>query len=82
VPVVTVRDRGPGVPEADRELIFDRFTRGSASTQEGGFGLGLAIGRELAVRMGGSLDLLDSQDGGAVFALELPRAAGDRSGDA
>jgi signal transduction histidine kinase len=82
VPVVTVRDRGPGVPEADRELIFDRFTRGSASTQEGGFGLGLAIGRELAVRMGGSLDLLDSQDGGAVFALELPRAAGNRSGDA
>jgi signal transduction histidine kinase len=68
---VEVCDEGPGVPEADRERIFERFQRGSATTNEGGFGLGLAIGRELAERQGGSLELLDSAVG-ARFALRLP----------
>jgi signal transduction histidine kinase len=71
---VTVTDSGPGVPPVDRERIFNRFTRGSLSTQEGGFGLGLAIGRELAERMGGSLALVDAP-AGAAFALVLPRNA-------
>src|ERR671936_700333 len=48
-------DEGPGVPAEDRERIFERFERGSAPSGEGGFGLGLAIGRELAQRMGGEL---------------------------
>jgi signal transduction histidine kinase len=68
---VEVCDEGPGVPEGDRERIFERFQRGSATTNEGGFGLGLAIGRELAERQGGSLELLDSAVG-ARFALRLP----------
>ena len=45
---------GPGVDDHDRDLIFERFDRGSAQSGEGGFGLGLAIGRELAERMGGT----------------------------
>lgn len=60
---VVVRDDGPGVPPGERERIFERFTRGSdAASRGGGFGLGLAIGRELAIRMGGDLELLDDHE--------------------
>jgi signal transduction histidine kinase len=52
-----VYDEGPGVPEPDRQRIFERFQRGSTTAGQGGFGLGLAIGRELAVRMNGELRL-------------------------
>jgi signal transduction histidine kinase len=61
---LSVSDAGPGVAEEERELIFERFQRGSASGGRGGFGLGLAIGRELAGRMGGSLSLLDRIEAG------------------
>jgi len=69
---VSVRDRGPGVPRDEQELIFERFGRGGA-TSDGGFGLGLAIGRELASRMGGQLRL-DDVDSGASFTLSLAGA--------
>jgi signal transduction histidine kinase len=68
---IEVRDRGHGIPAAERELIFDRFQRGSGRGDEGGFGLGLAIGRELATRMGGSLELVDDTGPGAAFRLRL-----------
>jgi signal transduction histidine kinase len=68
---VAVDDGGPGVAPADRERIFERFERGSTPSGEGGFGLGLAIGRELARKMGGELRLAETQNG-ASFVLELP----------
>jgi signal transduction histidine kinase len=68
---VEVADEGPGVAPIDRERIFERFERGSAPSGEGGFGLGLAIGRELARRMGGELRHDDGTDPGARFVLEL-----------
>ncbi len=75
---VTVSDDGPGVSEHERERIFERFQRGSASGGRSGFGLGLAIGRELVTRMGGSLTLREGQPNaeasGACFALRLPAA--------
>jgi signal transduction histidine kinase len=75
---VTVSNRGPAVPAPERERIFERFQRGSTSGGRSGFGLGLAIGRELATRMGGSLTLLDNATDahapGACFALRLPAA--------
>jgi signal transduction histidine kinase len=75
---VLVGDRGPGVPRAEREKIFERFQRGSTARGHSGFGLGLAIGRELATRMAGSLTLLDTacdvEQPGASFALRLPAA--------
>jgi signal transduction histidine kinase len=75
---VTVHDDGPGVPESEREQIFERFQRGSTSGGRSGFGLGLAIGRELATRMDGTLALLDganeARGKGACFALRLPAA--------
>jgi len=69
---VTVADDGPGVPADERDQIFSRFSRGSAPAG-GGFGLGLAIGRELADRMDGEL-ALDGQTGGGRFMLTLPAA--------
>ena len=73
--VVEVADRGPGVPEDEREHIFERFHRGKATSTETGFGLGLAIGRELAERMNGTL-LLEDSDVGACFQLALPATTG------
>ena len=70
-PMIEVADEGPGVPGDERELIFERFQRGRERSDEGGFGLGLAIGSELASRMGGKLDLTDSPPG-ATFRLTLP----------
>ena len=69
---IAVEDDGPGVPGDDRERIFARFTRGDRA-DAGGFGLGLAIARELARRMDGDLALEDTP-GGARFVLSLPRA--------
>jgi signal transduction histidine kinase len=69
---ITVSDHGPGVRGTDRERIFERFERGSTPSGEGGFGLGLAIGRELAERMGGQLGLTDGDSTGATFVLSLP----------
>jgi signal transduction histidine kinase len=73
VTTIRVADAGPGVPESEREQIFERFRRGSTvGAGDGGFGLGLAIGRELARRMGGELRL-EPGGPGAAFALDLPR---------
>jgi signal transduction histidine kinase len=71
---VWVSDRGPGIPPEEREHIFERFHRGRAAGPESGFGLGLAIGRELAERMGGDLQLADREPTGASFVLTLPAA--------
>jgi signal transduction histidine kinase len=70
---VSVSDLGPGVRPEESVLIFERFKRGSTTGEEPGFGLGLAIGRELAERMGGTLRLEDSQVG-ARFTLRVPLA--------
>ena len=70
-PTLSVIDGGPGVAREERALIFDRFKRGRETGGEAGFGLGLAIGRELAQRMGGSLALTDSDGPGATFTLTL-----------
>jgi signal transduction histidine kinase len=71
---ITVADRGPGVPEAERERIFERFGRGAAAarTRAPGLGLGLALGRETARLMGGDINVAPRPGGGSVFTLELP----------
>ncbi|MGO9753244.1 MAG: ATP-binding protein [Solirubrobacteraceae bacterium] len=73
-PSLSVIDRGPGVLEQERELIFERFKRGHDTGGQAGFGLGLAIGRELAERMGGKLELTRSRGPGAAFTLTLAPA--------
>ncbi|MFL5302897.1 MAG: sensor histidine kinase, partial [Anaeromyxobacteraceae bacterium] len=69
---VTVSDEGPGVPEALRATLFDRFRQGS---RPGAAGLGLFIARELVQLHGGGLSLEDSGGPGARFVVELPREA-------
>jgi signal transduction histidine kinase len=76
---LTVHDHGPGVAPEERALIFERFKRGRETAGTAGFGLGLAIGRELAERMGGEL-VLDANGGpGARFTLRLPVAQAPES---
>jgi signal transduction histidine kinase len=70
-PTIIVSDRGPGVAPEERALIFERFKRGRETGGEAGFGLGLAIGRELAQRMGGELVIATTAEPGATFVLHL-----------
>jgi signal transduction histidine kinase len=71
--VVSVIDQGPGVPEADRERIFEPFARlQGGSGMVSGTGLGLAIARLLANRQGAVLEVDEAPGGGAVFNVVLP----------
>lgn len=74
--VLQVADDGDGVPEGDRERIFERFVRldEARSRDDGGAGLGLAIARDVAARHGGTLTVGDAPAGGALFELRLPIA--------
>ncbi|MFJ8073181.1 ATP-binding protein [Streptomyces sp. NPDC096176] len=74
--VLAVADDGSGVPEQERERIFERFVRldDARSRDEGGAGLGLAIARDVARRHGGTLTVARSASGGALFELTLPQA--------
>lgn len=69
-----VADRGPGVPEADLERLFEPFVRGETSRgrDTGGTGLGLAIARNIALSHGGRLWLENRPGGGLVARLRLP----------
>jgi signal transduction histidine kinase len=71
--VMRVRDRGPGVPPAERERIFEPFYRlAGASELHGGVGLGLALVRSITQRHQGSVQCEDQAGGGACFVLRLP----------
>ena len=73
---VDVCDRGPGVPESEREKIFEPFYRlPGASEASGGVGLGLSLARKIARLHGGALVCLPREGGGALFRLTLPRSA-------
>lgn len=71
--VVTVMDDGPGVPAAERELIFERFRQGRG--RPGGTGLGLAIVREFCTLQGGDVSVSEAPGGGALFTVRLPLSA-------
>ena len=67
--VVAVADRGPGVPEADREKIFEPFY----TNKTHGTGLGLSVARRIVVLHGGTIGVSVDPAGGAVFRVEIPR---------
>lgn len=72
--LILVADRGPGVAEADRERIFERFARGPEAGRRRGFGLGLSLVREAAIAAGGSIAIEHTSPEGTTFRLTLPRA--------
>jgi signal transduction histidine kinase len=65
-----VADRGPGVPEIERERIFEPYVRGIAAGP--GAGLGLFIARRLMEAQGGTLSYRPRDGGGSVFSFRLP----------
>lgn len=74
--LVSVLDRGPGVPPEDAGRIFDPFVR-PTGRQAGGAGLGLAAGRRMAELQAGTLTYAPRNGGGSVFTLSLPAASPD-----
>jgi two-component system, OmpR family, sensor kinase len=71
---LSVDDQGPGVPETDREQIFERFYQADPARVGEGTGLGLAIARWIAREHRGSVDAGESKEGGASFRVRLPLA--------
>lgn len=84
---VTVADTGPGIPEAERSKIFDRFWQ-AGETRHGGAGLGLTIARGVVESHGGTIDVESEPGGGTTFRFVLPpteaapRSAGAAAGSA
>ena len=70
--LMTVSDNGPGVPQAQREAIFEKFVRGSRESATPGVGLGLAIGRAIVEAHRGKIWAEDNPGGGVRFAFTLP----------
>jgi PAS domain S-box-containing protein len=71
--LLEVRDRGPGIPAEDLEGLFERFGRRGSMRHHGGLGLGLYLVREIAHAHGGQVEVRNASDGGAYFAVQLPR---------
>ncbi len=71
-----VRDHGIGIPEADRDRVFERFYRVDRARRRdtGGTGLGLAIVRHVAINHGGDVDVSSREGEGSAFTLRLPPA--------
>lgn len=76
---VIVRDRGPGIQGIEPARIFDRFAHSGTAVDGGGdaktgFGIGLSLVSEIAVRYGGSVEVVDSSAAGTAIAFTVPRA--------
>lgn len=74
--VLTIRDEGPGIPQAKLDAVFRPFTRveGSRNRQTGGLGLGLTIARTIARSFGGDIRLENRPGGGLITELRVPSA--------
>ena len=69
---LTVRDTGPGIAPAEQTRVFERFYQSPQNQAQGGTGLGLALSRELAELLGGTLTLASGPGAGAAFTLRFP----------
>ncbi len=71
---IVIDDDGPGIPEADRERVFEPFVRleGSRNRETGGIGLGMAIARDIVRGHGGDVTLADRPEGGLRVTVTLP----------
>jgi PAS domain S-box-containing protein len=73
--VVTVKDEGAGISPVNLPHVFERFYKGTGSSE--GFGLGLSICKDLTERMGGSISILSREGVGTAVEIELPEASVD-----
>lgn len=75
---INVRDHGPGISEAFKLHIFERFAQADASNirRKGGTGLGLSIVKQIVERLGGKVGFADAPGGGTTFYIELPSWGG------
>ena len=80
---LTVIDEGPGIPVAERDRVFEPFTRlpGVRRDRAGGTGLGLAIAQRIAAAHDGTIAVDDAPGGGARFLVSLPRASDGPAAD-
>jgi signal transduction histidine kinase len=75
---IEVRDNGPGVPDAEKEQVFEPFYRSDAARTSDGmdsFGLGLSIAQAIVRAHGGKLELADAKPHGLIARIRLPRHA-------
>ena len=70
---VAVEDGGPGIPQDQRETIFDPFVRGRGKQNVEGSGIGLSLVRAIAQAHGGEVSIGESELGGARFVIKMPR---------
>jgi two-component system sensor histidine kinase BaeS len=72
---LSVRDSGPGIPEAELPRVFDRFFRGTnvGEARASGSGLGLAIARSIVEMHGGAIEVASVAGSGSTFTIMLPR---------
>jgi signal transduction histidine kinase len=80
---LVMRDHGDGVNDEDRRYLFEPFYRGdpSRSRKSGGSGLGLSICKAICDRVGGSIEIGNHPDGGAVVSVTLPRSEATRTAE-
>ena len=72
---IDVRDQGPGIPEAFKPRIFQKFAQADATDarQKSGTGLGLSIVQQIVIRLGGDVGFEDAPGGGTIFYVTIPR---------
>jgi len=72
---ISVQNRGPGIPEAFKSRVFEKFAQADSSDArtKGGTGLGLSIVKQIVTRLGGEVAFEDAPGGGTVFHVDLPR---------
>jgi signal transduction histidine kinase len=84
--VIEVSDEGPGIPVEVRDQIFDRFVRGDGdrggARSGSGSGLGLSIVRAVSESLGGTVEVGESEAGGARFTVRIPAASPKPSSEA
>jgi signal transduction histidine kinase len=75
--MVSISDRGMGIPEAERERVFERYYRGSNTSGIGGSGVGLSLVRSIVELHRGAISLESTEGAGSLFTLRLPAASPD-----
>ena len=68
---IIIKDSGSGISDEDLPHIFERFYKGRASEDKGGFGIGLALARMIVTEQNGTIKAENSSDGGAVFSIRI-----------